>query len=502
MRVAWRTRILVHIENDLRLRLWQAAEDAAVRVFAANLRDLLLAAPAGARTTMGLDPGYRTGVKVAVVTETGQVAAAMTIYPHEPQRRWDEAIAQLARLARDHRAELVAIGNGTASRETDRLAAELIRLHPELGLTKVVVSEAGASVYSASAFASKELPGLDVSLRGAVSIARRLQDPLAELVKIDPQSIGVGQYQHDLGEAKLSRSLNTVVEDCVNAVGVDVNTASTPLLSRVSGIGEGLARSIVDYREAHGPFRTRAVLKKVPRLGPKAFELSAGFLRIRDGDDPLDASGVHPEAYPVVRRILAATGSELQSLIGDTSVLRGLDPEAFTDAVFGVPTITDILRELDKPGRDPRPAFETANFREGVEKLEDLKPGMVLEGVVTNVAAFGAFVDVGVHQDGLVHISAMANTFVRDPRNVAKPGDVVRVKVLEVDPIRRRISLTMRLDDASEARPTKARPEIAPTEPDKPVRRAGRNTAVPGSGDAMAEAFRRARLTGKIPERN
>jgi len=506
VRLAWRTRILTHIENDLRLRLWQAAEDAAAQVFAANLRDLLLAAPAGARTTMGLDPGYRTGVKVAVVTETGQVAATLTIYPHEPQRRWDDSIAQLARLAQEHRVELIAIGNGTASRETDRLAAELIRLHPELGLTKAVVSEAGASVYSASAFASKELPGLDVSLRGAVSIARRLQDPLAELVKIDPQSIGVGQYQHDLSEVKLTRSLDMVVEDCVNAVGVDVNTASMPLLSRVSGIGEGLARSIVDYREAHGPFRTRAVLKKVPRLGPKAFELSAGFLRIRDGDDPLDASGVHPEAYPVVRRILATTGSELKRLIGDTSVLRQLEPGMFTDAVFGVPTVTDILRELEKPGRDPRPAFTTANFREGVEKLEDLKPGMVLEGVVTNVAAFGAFVDVGVHQDGLVHISAMANAFVKDPRKVTKPGDVVRVKVLAVDQTRRRISLTMRLDDAAEARPTKARAEIASTKPDKPFRhaeaRAARNNSAPAGGDAMIEAFRRARLTGKIPGRS
>jgi uncharacterized protein len=450
VRLAWRTRILIHIESDLRLRLWQVAEEAAVRVFAGNLRDLLLAAPAGARPTMGLDPGYRTGVKVAVVAGTGQVAATATIYPHEPQRRWDESIAQLARLAQDHRVELIAIGNGTASRETDRLAAKLIRSYPELGLTKVVVSEAGASVYSASAFASQELPELNVSLRGAVSIARRLQDPLAELVKIEPQSIGVGQYQHDLSEQKLSRSLNAVVEDCVNAVGVDVNTASTPLLSRVSGIGEGLAHSIVSYREEHGPFRTRAVLKKVPRLGPKAFELSAGFLRIRNGDDPLDASGVHPEAYPVVRRILAATNRKLERLIGDTSVLGQLEPEAFTDTVFGVPTVTDILRELEKPGRDPRPAYKTANFREGVEKLENLKPGMVLEGVVTNVAAFGAFVDVGVHQDGLVHISAMANAYVKDPRKIAKPGDVVRVKVLEIDPKRRRISLTMRLDEAPE----------------------------------------------------
>jgi uncharacterized protein len=440
-----------------------------------------------------------------VVTATGQVVATATIYPHEPQRRWDEAIAQLARLAQEHRLELIAIGNGTASRETDRLGAELIRLHPELELTKVVVSEAGASVYSASAFASQELPGLDVSLRGAVSIARRLQDPLAELVKIDPQSIGVGQYQHDLSEHRLSRSLDAVVEDCVNAVGVDVNTASTPLLSRVSGVGEGLAHSIISYREAHGPFRTRAVLKKVPRLGPKAFELSAGFLRIRNGDDPLDASGVHPEAYPVVRRILAATKSQLEKLIGDTRVLRQLQPEAFTDAVFGVPTVTDILRELEKPGRDPRPAYKTANFREGVEKLEDLKPGMVLEGVVTNVAAFGAFVDVGVHQDGLVHISAMANAYVKDPRKIAKPGDVVRVKVLEVEPKRRRISLTMRLDEPSATTPTAARTEFGPPGSEKRLRpaetRAGRSNSVPATGDAMAEAFRRAGLAGKTPGR-
>jgi protein Tex len=505
VRLAWRARILVHIESDLRLRLWQAAEDAAVQVFVGNLRHLLLAAPAGARPTMGLDPGYRTGVKVAVVTETGQVAATTTIYPHEPQRRWDEALAQLAGLAQEHRVELIAIGNGTASRETDRLGAELIRRHPELKLTKVVVSEAGASIYSASAFASQELPGLDVSLRGAVSIARRLQDPLAELVKIDPQSIGVGQYQHDLSEYKLSRSLDAVVEDCVNAVGVDVNTASTPLLSRVSGIGEGLARSIVNYREAHGPFRSRTVLKKVPRLGPKAFELSAGFLRIRNGDDPLDASGVHPEAYPVVRRILAATKSQVERLIGDAPVLRQLQPEMFTDAMFGVPTVTDILRELEKPGRDPRPAFKTASFRVGVEKLEDLTPGMVLEGVVTNVAAFGAFVDVGVHQDGLVHISAMANAYVKDPRKIAKPGDIVRVKVLEVDPKRGRISLTMRLDQVPEARPTTARAEIAATGSEKrlrPVeRRVGRNNSGAASGDAMAEAFRRAGLTGKTPGR-
>ena len=504
VRLAWRTRILVHIESDLRLRLWQAAEDAAVQVFAGNLRDLLLAAPAGARTTMGLDPGYRTGVKVAVVTRAGQVAATTTIYPHEPQRRWDESIAQLARLAQEHRVELIAIGNGTASRETDRLGAELIRLHSELELTKVVVSEAGASVYSASTFGSQELPDLDVSLRGAVSIARRLQDPLAELVKIDPQSIGVGQYQHDLSEHKLSRSLDAVVEDCVNAVGVDVNTASTPLLSRVSGIGDGLAHSIVSYREARGPFRTRSALKKVPRLGPKAFELSAGFLRISNGDDPLDTSGVHPEAYSVVRRILAATNSQLGALIGNASVLRQLEPEAFTDAVFGVPTVTDILSELEKPGRDPRPVFKTARFREGVEKLEDVKPGMVLEGVVTNVAAFGAFVDVGVHQDGLVHISAMANTYVSDPRKIATPGDVVRVKVLEVDPKRRRISLTMRLDDAPGDRATATRPAIAPSGSEKrlrPAERPGGSNRVPANSGGMAEAFRQAGLRGKAPSR-
>ena len=453
VRWAWRTKILVHLDIDLRLRLWQAAEEEAVKVFAGNLRDLLLAAPAGTRATMGLDPGFRTGVKVAVVDATGKVVATTAIFPHEPQKRWDEAIVTLAELAKVHDVDLVAIGNGTASRETDKLAAELMKRHPDLKLTKAVVSEAGASVYSASAFASQELPELDVSLRGAVSIARRLQDPLAELVKIDPKSIGVGQYQHDLSETKLSRSLDAVVEDCVNAVGVDLNTASAPLLARVSGVGEGLAQNIVQHRDANGPFRSRTALKDVPRLGPKAFEQCAGFLRIPNGDDPLDASGVHPEAYPVVRRIIEATGGEIKVLIGDSATLRGLEPERFTDDVFGVPTVTDILRELEKPGRDPRPAFKTATFKEGVEKLSDLQPGMVLEGVVTNVAAFGAFVDIGVHQDGLVHISAMSKTFVKDPRTVAKPGDVVKVKVLEVDPQRKRIGLTMRLDDDGQARP-------------------------------------------------
>jgi protein Tex len=447
VRWAWRTRILVHLGVDLRMRLWQRAEDEAVHVFAANLRDLLLAAPAGVRVTMGLDPGFRTGVKVAVVDATGKAVATDTIYPHEPRRRWDESIASLARLAAAHHVELIAIGNGTASRETDRLAADLIRAHPELKLTKAVVSEAGASVYSASAYASRELPGMDVSLRGAVSIARRLQDPLAELVKIDPKSIGVGQYQHDVAENKLSRSLDAVVEDCVNGVGVDVNTASAPLLARVSGISTGLADGIVAHRDATGPFRSRQALLEVPRLGPKAFEQCAGFLRISHGDDPLDASSVHPEAYPVVRRILAAVGTTTQELIGNTAVLRTLKPDTFADDRFGVPTVSDILRELEKPGRDPRPAFTTAAFAEGVETMEDLAPGMVLEGVVTNVAAFGAFVDVGVHQDGLVHVSAMSRNFVSDPREVAKPGDVVRVKVLGVDLPRKRISLSLRLDD-------------------------------------------------------
>ncbi|WP_183107078.1 Tex family protein [Streptomyces sp. 1114.5] len=447
VRWAWRTRILVRLGIDLRARLRAEAEDEAVRVFAANLRDLLLAAPAGTRATMGLDPGFRTGVKVAVVDATGKVVAYDTIYPHQPANKWDAALHTLAELAKKHGVDLVAIGNGTASRETDKLAEDLIKRHPELKLTKAMVSEAGASVYSASAFASQELPELDVSIRGAVSIARRLQDPLAELVKIDPKSIGVGQYQHDLSEVKLSRSLDAVVEDCVNAVGVDVNTASAPLLTRVSGITGTLADNIVAHRDANGPFRTRRQLKDVSRLGPKAFEQCAGFLRIPGGDDPLDASSVHPEAYPVVRRILAATGGELRELIGNGAALRALKPGDFADETFGVPTVTDILGELDKPGRDPRPAFRTAVFKEGVDKIGDLEVGMVLEGVVTNVAAFGAFVDVGVHQDGLVHVSALSRTFVKDPREVVKPGDIVKVRVLTVDVPRKRIGLTLRLDD-------------------------------------------------------
>ncbi|CAA9243526.1 MAG: Transcription accessory protein (S1 RNA-binding domain), partial [uncultured Corynebacteriales bacterium] len=446
VRWSWRTRLLVRLDLDLRGRLRQHAEEEAARVFAANLRDLLLAAPAGARSTLGLDPGLRTGVKVAVVDGTGKVVATDTIYPHEPRRQWDASLATLARLATEHDVDLIAIGNGTASRETDKLAAELIARNPELGLTKIVVSEAGASVYSASAYASRELPALDVSLRGAVSIARRLQDPLAELVKIDPKSIGVGQYQHDIPEPVLSRALDTVVEDCVNAVGVDVNTASVPLLTRVSGVGPSLAESIVAHRDANGPFPARTALKEVPRLGPKAFELCAGFLRVR-GADPLDASSVHPESYPVVRRIAAAAGGDVRSLLGNAPVLRTLRPAEFVDDFFGLPTVTDILAELEKPGRDPRPEFRTATFAEGVEKVADLQPGMVLEGVVTNVAAFGAFVDVGVHQDGLVHVSAMSTQYVSDPRDVVKSGDVVRVKVLSVDVPRQRIGLTLRLDE-------------------------------------------------------
>ncbi|MER7560232.1 Tex family protein [Nocardioides sp. NPDC126508] len=456
VRWAWRTRILFRLELDMRTRIRTAAEEAAIAVFADNLRDLLLAAPAGTRATMGLDPGIRTGVKVAVVDATGKVVDTSTVYPHEPRRDWDGALATLAKLAKKHSVDLIAIGNGTASRETDKLAADLLKLLPDLKMTKVMVSEAGASVYSASAYASSELPDLDVSLRGAVSIARRLQDPLAELVKIEPKSIGVGQYQHDLPEYGLSKSLDAVVEDCVNGVGVDLNTASAPLLRRVSGITESLASAIVAHRDANGPFRTRRELTKVARLGPKAFEQAAGFLRIRGGDDPLDLSGVHPESYPVVNRILASTSTDIGSLIGNAGVLKSLKASAFVDDTFGLPTVTDILAELEKPGRDPRPEFRTATFSESVHVIADLRPGMVLEGTVTNVAAFGAFVDIGVHQDGLVHISAMSDKFVDDPRDVVRSGDVVRVKVLEVDEARKRISLTLRLnDDAPSGAPAK-----------------------------------------------
>jgi protein Tex len=492
-RWAWRTKIQVHLNIDLRMRLWTFAETEAVRVFASNLRDLLLAAPAGARVTMGLDPGFRSGVKVAVVDATGMVVATTTIYPHEPAKRWDEALATLGKLAVQHRVDLIAIGNGTASRETDKLAMDLVKLLPDLKISKIVVSEAGASVYSASAFASEELPELDVTLRGAVSIARRLQDPLAELVKIDPKAIGVGQYQHDLGETKLARSLDAVVEDCVNAVGVDANTASAPLLARVSGIGSGLAQSIVQHRNSNGPFKSRKELKQVPRLGPKAFEQCAGFLRINGGEDPLDTSGVHPEAYPVVRRILATTKSDIKALIGNAEIVRQLKPQSFIDDTFGLPTVTDILRELEKPGRDPRPAFKAAVFKEGVETLKDLKPGMILEGTVTNVAAFGAFVDIGVHQDGLVHISAMSKTFIKDPREVVKSGDIVKVKVLEVEVDRKRIALTLRLDDgigSGKERQAQGMPRdnfrasMTSSAPRKPQE--------PSGGGALADALRRA----------
>jgi uncharacterized protein len=500
VRRAWRTRLKPATDTDLRARLWAVAEAGAVTVFAGNLRDLLLAAPAGARPTLGLDPGFRTGVKVAVVDATGKVVATDTIYPHEPRRDWNGALVALARHCRAHGVELLAIGNGTASRETDRLAAELIAKQPELKLTKVMVSEAGASVYSASAYASAELPDLDVSIRGAVSIARRLQDPLAELVKIEPKAIGVGQYQHDLAEGKLARSLDAVVEDCVNGVGVDVNIASAPLLARVSGLTPRVASNIVGHRDAHGPFRSRAALKKVPGLGPKAYELAAGFLRIRGGSDPLDASGVHPESYPVVRRILAATGQPIQALIGNTGALRSLDPKRFTDPTFGLPTVTDIFSELEKPGRDPRPAFKTATFQEGVEKITDLKPGMRLEGVVTNVAAFGAFVDIGVHQDGLVHVSQLADRFVKDPREVVKPGDVVRVRVVEVDVGRKRIALSLKAGEG-DAPLTERR--IAYGDPSKPIPGLrSESVSLSEGGGAIADALQRSAYAKKISIQN
>ena len=461
VRWAWRTKLFVGLSLDVRMRLRQAAEADAVAVFATNLKDLLLAAPAGSRTTMGLDPGLRTGVKVAVVNATGRVVDHATIYPHEPRRDKSGSLAVLGALVEKHGVELIAIGNGTASRETDALAGELLAAIKEAGKkppTSVVVSEAGASVYSASAYASKELPDLDVSIRGAVSIARRLQDPLAELVKIDPKSIGVGQYQHDISETLLARSLGAVVEDAVNAVGVDVNSASVPLLSRVPGVTAGLAESIVAHRDTNGAFRDRKQITAVPRLGPKAFEQCAGFLRIADGDNPLDASSVHPEAYPVVTRILEKVGTDVRSLIGDTATLTKLRPEEFVDETFGRPTVVDIIAELDKPGRDPRPEFKTATFATGIEKVSDLTPGMVLEGQVTNVAAFGAFVDVGVHQDGLVHVSAMAHRFVSDPHEVVKSGDIVKVKVMDVDIDRKRIGLSLRLDDepGSDGKPSRA----------------------------------------------
>lgn len=443
-RWTWRVKVCLNLESELFETVRERAEEEAIRVFGINLKDLLLAAPAGQKGVIGLDPGLRTGVKVAVISSTGGVLETGVIYPHEPKRQWDQSIEILAALAKRHGSKLISIGNGTASRETDRLAGELIARHPELGLTKIVVSEAGASVYSASELAAKEFPNMDVSYRGAVSIARRLQDPLAELVKIDPKAIGVGQYQHDVNQVHLAQKLDAVVEDCVNAVGVDLNTASVPLLARVSGLTKSVAQSIVSFRDAHGAFKNRRQLLDVPRLGEKTFEQAAGFLRITGGDNPLDASSVHPEAYPVVEKILQKTGSDIFTLIGNQSVLRQLKASDFTDDQFGIPTVKDILLELEKPGRDPRPEFKTAVFKEGVETISDLKPNMELEGVVSNVAAFGAFVDIGVHQDGLVHVSELADHFVKDPREVVKVGQIVKVRVLEVDVGRNRISLSMK----------------------------------------------------------
>ncbi|MGN2246739.1 Tex family protein [Frateuria sp. GZRR35] len=493
VRLTWRVKLHLHLTLDLFGRVREGAEDEAIRVFGENLKDLMLAAPAGAKTVMGLDPGIRTGVKVAVVDPTGKLLATDTIYPHEPRRQWNESLVTLAKLCKQHGVDLIAIGNGTASRETDKLAGELIKKLPDTKLSKIVVSEAGASVYSASETAAKEFPDLDVSLRGAVSIARRLQDPLAELVKIEPKAIGVGQYQHDVNQVKLARALDARVEDCVNAVGVDVNTASAALLSRVAGLSTSVAENVVKHRDANGPFANRKALLKVPRLGDKAFEQCAGFLRVPNGDNPLDASAVHPEAYPVVERIIAQCGREVRNIIGDTSFLRGLRPDQFTDEKFGVPTVRDILKELEKPGRDPRPEFVAPSFAEGVEDLKDLRPGMILEGRVTNVAAFGAFVDIGVHQDGLVHVSALSHTFVKDPRDAVKAGDIVKVKVMEVDLPRQRIGLSMRLDDEpGQARG--ARPDGGDHRNARPSRGApAPKPSVPPANNAFADALLRAK---------
>jgi uncharacterized protein len=511
-RLTWRAKLHMHLLLDLFNQAREKAEAEAIAVFGDNLKDLLLAAPAGPKTVLGLDPGIRTGCKIAVVDATGKLVATDTIYPHEPRRQWDASLHTLKQLCQKHNVELIAIGNGTASRETDKLAGDVIKALGDARLQKIVVSEAGASVYSASEFAAKEFPDLDVSIRGAVSIARRLQDPLAELVKIEPKAIGVGQYQHDVDQYRLARALDARVEDCVNAVGVEVNTASAALLARVSGLSSTVAENIVRHRDDNGPFKRRKDLLKVPRLGDKTFEQCAGFLRIADGDQPLDASSVHPEAYPVVERIVAATARPIKALIGDGSFLRGLKAEQFTDATFGVPTVRDILKELEKPGRDPRPEFKAAQFAEGVEELKDLKVGMILEGVVSNVAAFGAFVDIGVHQDGLIHISALSDTYVKDPRDVVKAGDIVKVKVLEVDVARKRIALTRRLDDTPapakaprerDARPAGAgggRRDGAGAGP----RNGGRGgpsgprpgSAAPPANNALADAFARAKRGG------
>jgi protein Tex len=498
VRLTWRVKLHLHLTLDLFGRVRETAEDEAIRVFGDNLKDLMLAAPAGSKAVMGLDPGIRTGCKIAVVDATGKLIAYDTIYPHEPRNQWDQSIARIAALCKQHNVDLIAIGNGTASRETDKLAGEVMKKHADLNLAKIVVSEAGASVYSASELASKEFPDVDVSIRGAVSIARRLQDPLAELVKIEPKAIGVGQYQHDVNQVKLARALDARVEDCVNAVGVDVNTASAPLLARVAGLSSSVAENVVKHRDTHGAFGSRKELLKVPRLGDKAFEQCAGFLRIGNGSNPLDASSVHPEAYPVVERILKQCGREMKQVIGDIAFLRGLKAEEFTDERFGVPTVRDILKELEKPGRDPRPEFVAPTFAEGVEDLKDLQVGMVLEGRVTNVAAFGAFVDIGVHQDGLVHVSALSHTFVKDPRDAVKAGDIVKVKVMEVDLPRKRIALSMRLDDVpGEART--GRPQQRDERPSGNNRNGGGRPGAsmpkptaPPANNAFADAFSKA----------
>lgn len=503
VRWTWRVKLSTQIETDLMAQVREAAETEAINVFAANLKDLLLLAPAGPRATLGLDPGLRTGVKVAVIDGTGQVVGHGAIFPHAPQNKWDQSIEQLATWCRQYRIELVAIGNGTASRETEKLVGDLCKRYPELKLARIVVNESGASVYSASEFASRELPDLDVTIRGAVSIARRLQDPLAELVKIEPKSIGVGQYQHDVSQVQLSRSLDAVVEDCVNGVGVDLNTASVPLLAKVSGLNQSIAQNIVDFRNQNGMFTNRKQLLKVTRLGDRTFEQAAGFLRIATGENPLDRSSVHPEAYGVVEAIASRNNRKVDDIIGDSAFLRGLNPQDYVTEQFGLPTVKDIIAELEKPGRDPRPEFRFANFEEGVETLSDLKPGMVLEGSVTNVTNFGAFVDIGVHQDGLVHISALSHTFVKDPREVVKAGDIVRVKVMDVDIPRKRIGLSMRMDDEpgekNDGRPSsgRARPDNRGASRNKGKSGGSQKAAQGAMAGALAQALASARKDGR-----
>ncbi|RDH82801.1 MAG: RNA-binding transcriptional accessory protein [endosymbiont of Galathealinum brachiosum] len=491
VRWAWKIKIFSHLDVELKMKLKEAAEEEAIKVFASNLNDLLLAAPAGPKATLGLDPGLRTGVKVAVVNETGKLVDYATIYPHVPKNQWDQSVATLAALCKKHNVKLISIGNGTASRETDKLAKELISKYPELKMTALVVSEAGASVYSASELASKEFPDIDVSIRGAVSIARRLQDPLAELVKIEPKAIGVGQYQHDVSQVRLARQLDAVIEDCVNAVGVDINMASVPLLTQVSGLSVSMAENIVQFRDENGAFKNRKQLLNVPRLGPKAFEQSAGFLRISKGDNPLDSSSVHPEAYPLVEKIVEQSGKSINAIIGDTSFLKKLSANDFVDDNFGLPTVVDVIGEMEKPGRDPRPEFKTAEFKDGVEEIKDLTADMILEGVVTNVTNFGAFIDVGVHQDGLVHISALSNTFVKDPREVVKTGDVVKVKVMEVDVQRKRIALSMRLDDDSRDQVKDMSREKKRPQKSRPQNQSANSMGNSAMADALAQAFKK-----------